>query len=113
MNIHGPLLETWLNIGSRFTNTVVEQQQLEPPLDFRGGILADMMGLGKSLSMIALISSDKHGYEVPNRPIASHHGVKTTLVVVRAPRKFAHLHVSSTRLTEICGSFTYLGPSIR
>jgi SWI/SNF-related matrix-associated actin-dependent regulator of chromatin subfamily A3 len=31
--------------------------QTEPPV-FKGGILADQMGLGKSLSIIALIASD-------------------------------------------------------
>jgi SWI/SNF-related matrix-associated actin-dependent regulator of chromatin subfamily A3 len=39
-------------------NTVTGETQPAPPPPFRGGILADHMGLGKTLAMIALIASD-------------------------------------------------------
>ena len=43
-----------------FFNTILGTQQNDAPPDFRGGILADAPGLGKSLSIIALIASDRH-----------------------------------------------------
>ena len=43
---------------TRYVNNVTGDSQLHPPPNFRGGILADAMGLGKTLSMIALIASD-------------------------------------------------------
>jgi SNF2 family DNA or RNA helicase len=43
-----------------FFNTILGIQQNDAPPDFRGGILADAPGLGKSLSIIALIVSDRH-----------------------------------------------------
>ena len=41
----------------RYTNTITDQQQSSLPPEFRGGLLADQMGLGKSLSMISLIAA--------------------------------------------------------
>ena len=40
-----------------YTNTVSGQKQMRPPIDFRGGLLTDAPGLGKSLSIIALIAT--------------------------------------------------------
>lgn len=45
----------------RYTNTITNQQQSSPPPEFRGGLLADQMGLGKSLSMISLIAAHPAG----------------------------------------------------
>ncbi|EXJ71754.1 uncharacterized protein A1O5_05564 [Cladophialophora psammophila CBS 110553] len=39
-----------------YTNLVTEQSQRNEPLESRGGLLADQMGLGKTLTMIALIA---------------------------------------------------------
>ncbi|KAH0560094.1 hypothetical protein GP486_003387 [Trichoglossum hirsutum] len=45
--------------GSRiYTNNITQDTQSDAPLQFRGGILADHMGLGKTLSMISLIAHD-------------------------------------------------------
>jgi hypothetical protein len=41
-----------------FTNNITQDTQDDAPPEFRGGILADHMGLGKTLSMISLIASD-------------------------------------------------------
>lgn len=42
-----------------FVDNITHSIQNDPPPDFRGGILADQMGLGKSLSILALIAHDK------------------------------------------------------
>lgn len=42
-----------------YFNTVSGQKQIRPPKDFRGGLLTDAPGLGKSLSIIALIASTR------------------------------------------------------
>ena len=43
---------------SMFQNTVNDDVQLDPPRQFRGGLLFDDMGLGKTLTVIALAASD-------------------------------------------------------
>ena len=57
-------------------------------MDFRGGILADQMGLGKSLSMIALIASDRDQQLSLGRQMSHGNNVGATLIVVRAPREW-------------------------
>src|SRR5947209_19227077 len=42
-----------------YINNLTEDAQTDAPPQFRGGILADHMGLGKTLSMIALVASDQ------------------------------------------------------
>jgi SNF2 family DNA or RNA helicase len=42
----------------RFINTISDVYQAEEPPQFRGGIIADPMGLGKTLTMVALIATD-------------------------------------------------------
>ncbi|KAL7958743.1 SNF2 family N-terminal domain-containing protein [Trichoderma compactum] len=44
--------------GSYFVNRVSDAVQTESPQQFYGGIIADPMGLGKTLSMISLVASD-------------------------------------------------------
>jgi SWI/SNF-related matrix-associated actin-dependent regulator of chromatin subfamily A3 len=44
--------------SDRYTNLVTENSQRTEPQESRGGLLADQMGLGKSLTMISLIASN-------------------------------------------------------
>ena len=39
-------------------NNINGKRQRDAPITFRGGIIADHMGLGKTLSVIALIASE-------------------------------------------------------
>ncbi|KAL9593232.1 MAG: hypothetical protein Q9179_006010 [Wetmoreana sp. 5 TL-2023] len=43
---------------SVYINHITGQRQMRPPQEFRGGLLIDAPGLGKSLSIIALIAAD-------------------------------------------------------
>jgi SWI/SNF-related matrix-associated actin-dependent regulator of chromatin subfamily A3 len=61
--LHNPQKDLWsveiCPSGSRiYINNITQDTRDEPLPEFRGGILADHMGLGKSLSMISLIASD-------------------------------------------------------
>lgn len=41
----------------RYYNVITDQAVKDPPVETRGGILADMMGLGKTLSILSLVAS--------------------------------------------------------
>ncbi|PFH59582.1 hypothetical protein XA68_12126 [Ophiocordyceps unilateralis] len=50
-----------------YSNVITGLEQKEAPPETRGGILADMMGLGKTLSILSLVASttdDAHGWEL-------------------------------------------------
>ncbi|PIA89573.1 putative SWI/SNF-related regulator of chromatin [Cercospora beticola] len=66
---------------ARYVNNITGEESICRPHDSFGGIIADVMGLGKTLTAIALVASDKDALN------ASFVGsdVTTTLVVVRAP----------------------------
>lgn len=55
------------------------------------------MGLGKTLSAIALIASDKESPLDLRLEMTSEHVAHTTLVVVRAPCKVSALALPTTR----------------
>ena len=69
---------------SSYTNLITSNSQSSMPPESRGGLLADKMGLGKSLTMISLIALNPAKYEEP--VIFTSQGtirrVKSTLVVV-------------------------------
>ncbi|KAH8652844.1 SNF2 family N-terminal domain-containing protein [Ilyonectria robusta] len=46
--------------GHCFTNRISDARQMDEPPAFYGGIIADPMGFGKTLTMIALVASDAH-----------------------------------------------------
>lgn len=67
-----------------YINTITSRRQTRPPLSFRGGLLIDAPGLGKSLSIIALIAADLR------RASLAGHGKganSTTLLVVPKTRE--------------------------
>lgn len=49
-----------------FSNRISRSYEIDEPPPFRGGIIADPMGLGKTLTMIALAGSD---VENPDSPV--------------------------------------------
>jgi hypothetical protein len=67
-----------------------------PPLDFRGSLLVDQMGLGKSQSMNALMAANPAGDLTHVVAKADRHlaPIKTTLLVVPSPRKAISIHLS-------------------
>lgn len=77
------------NHDKSYTNNISGRSTFESPLDFRGGVLADNMGLGKTLSMISLIAADQTYQGPPSSsmiPISFDSipsgTVKTTLLIV-------------------------------
>lgn len=76
-------------------------QQVEQPEPFSGGVIADPMGFGKTLTMIALVSTDKEtdkprrGFEISHQ---TDNSSEQTLVVVPPPSKIKlhQLHVRQT-----------------
>ena len=70
-----------------YINTISNDVQMERPPTFCGGILADQMGLGKTLSILSLIASDlehRPGYSTLEISLmeAPHDRIRRTLVVV-------------------------------
>lgn len=73
-----------------FRNTISGSYQMQEPDQFYGGIVADPMGLGKSLSMIALIAYDVHPHDndPSSRPaVDREESSGQTLVIVPPPCK--------------------------
>ncbi|KAK6537153.1 alpha-1,6-mannosyltransferase [Orbilia ellipsospora] len=74
-----------------YINRISGSLQMEPPQQFRGGIIADPMGLGKTLSMIALVATDLPGYYgqyfVKREEITDYQSTQSaaTLIVVPSP----------------------------
>lgn len=69
-----------------FINRISGAYQTEEPPQFYGGIIADPMGLGKTLSMIALIATDLKDYHYGmHDSIDNDLSNETTLVIVPPP----------------------------
>ncbi|KAK0724038.1 SNF2 family N-terminal domain-containing protein [Lasiosphaeris hirsuta] len=71
--------------GHIFVNHISDARQVDEPPPFYGGIIADPMGLGKTLTMIALIASDahSHGLDDPSASLDVHEeSCGLTLVIV-------------------------------
>lgn len=74
----------------RFINRISDVHQADEPPPFYGGIVADPMGLGKTLTMIALTASDLDSkeYETPGLDFDDSETppVLATLIVIPPPR---------------------------
>ncbi|CAK7222539.1 hypothetical protein SEUCBS140593_004933 [Sporothrix eucalyptigena] len=110
--------------GRVFLNHISDSCQADEPRAFSGGIIADPMGLGKTLTMISLVATDldsdySQGLDVPwrNGGVEDEHEgnrkhVPATLIIIPAPRMSSNRHVhhgqmqyrrhhGKTRLTSI------------
>lgn len=78
---------------SRYINKIRGDAQECVPVQFRGGLLADPMGLGKMLSTIALIASDRTPNTRIQIPLSGSNTFvplrNTTLLIVPSIRKSA------------------------
>ncbi|EAA36359.2 hypothetical protein GE21DRAFT_2384 [Neurospora crassa] len=68
-----------------FVNRISDSHQKEQPENFQGGIIADPMGLGKTLTMIALTASDLMWVSLARRGNNEFASVGQTLVIVPPP----------------------------
>ncbi|WP_368734304.1 SNF2-related protein, partial [Erythrobacter sp. YJ-T3-07] len=75
--------------SSRFINRITNAHQYDEPQQFYGGIVADPMGLGKTLTMIALVATDMHSDHMRNAiqtvRLGELRNVEATLIVVPPP----------------------------
>ena len=69
---------------STYQNLISGMKQMTRPDEFRGGLLVDAPGLGKSLSVLALISSDA---ETENQSLQEYAPASATLLIVPKTRK--------------------------
>ncbi|TRX91711.1 hypothetical protein FHL15_007493 [Xylaria flabelliformis] len=73
----------------RFLNTISRLCQPEEPLNFFGGIIADPMGFGKTLTVISLVATDKESGEMADicteYPETHKPDVAATLVIIPPP----------------------------
>ncbi|CEJ82945.1 hypothetical protein VHEMI02983 [[Torrubiella] hemipterigena] len=75
-------------IAYRFFNTISQEYQPDAPPPFYGGIIADPMGLGKTLTMIALVASDLDSNPLPSEseyPTVDMPDTSATLIIVPPP----------------------------
>ncbi|KAL5399527.1 hypothetical protein PMIN02_000580 [Paraphaeosphaeria minitans] len=75
--------------GRCFINRVSNTHREDPPQQFSGGIIADPMGLGKTLTMIALAASDLDHQNADPTDLSFGHDskpmVQATLIIVPQP----------------------------
>ncbi|KAI0183059.1 SNF2 family N-terminal domain-containing protein [Xylaria flabelliformis] len=81
--------DIWVRVrGSRghsFVNLISGTHQSKEPPQFLGGIIADPMGLGKTLTMIALVATDPQEANFVDDEIPEDKASNTTLIVVPPP----------------------------
>jgi SNF2 family DNA or RNA helicase len=83
-------------LHSLFEHQISEQRQFVPPCISAGGILADVMGLGKTLTMLTAIvhsMDEAFRFTLLSSEISGddhiEYSTRATLVVVPSARKFA------------------------
>nr|KAH0541367.1 hypothetical protein FGG08_004131 [Glutinoglossum americanum] len=78
--------------GSRiYINNITQDTQYDAPIEFYGGILADYMGLGKTLSVISLIASD-----IPEQSECTQSPTSTSSACWPHVRQSPHTHTPPT-----------------
>jgi SNF2 family DNA or RNA helicase len=85
-------------ILDRYRNTITGLAQIEKPPEFAGGILADHMGLGKTLSVLALIAANPANHVAkPNRGFDASRccKAKSTVIVVPFSCELVAITISS------------------
>lgn len=75
--------------GMVYCNSITGQKQVRPPEQFRGGLLIDAPGLGKSLSIIALVSTDLSRPDISSQPLG--HISRTLLIVPKSCKSGIYL----------------------
>ncbi|EHK42608.1 hypothetical protein TRIATDRAFT_224421 [Trichoderma atroviride IMI 206040] len=87
-------LDIWEKVdndqGRFFVNRISSTHQEEEPPQFYGGIIADPMGLGKTLTMIALAASDLDSSsnatkDLMKREVGDNPRIATTLIIIPPP----------------------------
>lgn len=81
-------------------NNIDQSLHNRPPPAFRGGIIADTMGSGKSLTMISLITHNV-SFQNLDANIYNSGPTRTTLLVVPATGKHLYAHpITKLKLTK-------------
>lgn len=84
------MMGSLINVVHSFINRISATHQSEEPPQFYGGIVADPMGLGKTLTMIALIATDLDGSMSTEGDMQidkwQKHDTPATLVIIPPPR---------------------------
>lgn len=83
-------------------NVVTENCQFEEPKQFAGGIIADPMGLGKTLTMISLVATDPERSDYLQIPPASNieEKVQTMATLIIVPPSCMHYLLLSSVGTQ-------------
>ena len=104
----------------RYQNNITGVCHDQAPPPFQGGLLADEMGLAKTLSMICLITANQVGSDLtplPQSPNSLRSGrqinVKSTLLVVPPPRKLHHRSKRSRSYPAYLSSHTTLAKQLQ
>jgi SWI/SNF-related matrix-associated actin-dependent regulator of chromatin subfamily A3 len=71
---------------SSYINRISSTHQFDEPPPCLGGIIADPMGLGKTLTMIALVALDSENNQTFEDSEDEKYHTSATLVVVPPPR---------------------------
>ncbi|KAI1439376.1 hypothetical protein F5Y02DRAFT_424071 [Annulohypoxylon stygium] len=75
--------------GRIFVNTITNSWQTEEPPQFHGGIIADLMGLGKTLTMISLAATDldaRSKFKTSNvGNVVDRGSIPATLIIIPPP----------------------------
>lgn len=81
---------------SRFVNTISDAYQAEEPPQFPGGIIADSMGLGKTLTMIALVATyleASAGSAIHEHSMDDNEFDTSATLNMMPPTRIAHTHI--------------------